>query len=69
MDKTNRTIRELEKMLENSEIEPSLRDEVTTVMEGLRAGKIGLHQLQKADAKKKYGEELIETIAEAYRRQ
>lgn len=35
----------------------------------LRAGKIGLHQLQKSDAKKKYGEELIETIAEAYWRQ
>ena len=56
-------------MLENGKIELFLREEVTTMMEGLRAGKIGLHQLQKTDAKKKYGEELIETIPEAYRRQ
>ncbi len=43
MDKTNRTIWELKKMLENGKIELFLREEVTTMMEGLRAGKIGLH--------------------------
>jgi len=34
---------DLEKMLENGKIKPSLREEVTTMMEGLRAGIIGLH--------------------------
>ena len=69
MDRTERTLEELKRMVSTGEIKGRTSEKIEILIENVRNRKMNLFDLRKSNAGEVYGDELVEIVATAYRRQ
>jgi hypothetical protein len=65
LDKTDMILYQLDNMLAEGDIKGGLKGKVEQLIDGVREGRINLNDYRKADAKERYGKDLIEAIIAA----